>query len=308
MSARKSGLGRGLDELFMDNNLEITAELLTISTEEIEPNKAQPRKRFDDEALAALADSIREHGVLQPIVVRPLPRGNYQIVAGERRWRACRMLGISHIPVVIKEIDDLVSAELALVENLQREDLSPIEEAQGFRELIETHGLTQEEVANKVGKSRPAIANSLRLLSLPEKVSAMVDKGSLSAGHARALLPIESAETIQKLAYEIIARGLTVRDAEKIAKQSVTEKPRKIAAKPPRINLYSEVEIALRESLGRRVSISGAAGGHGYISVEFHNQEELLQLSKKLSSEDQHDVPHYYKQAISTFPHRKDRR
>lgn len=179
--ARKSGLGKGLDALFQDNGTE-SGNNTTLRLSEVEPNKNQPRKHFDDEALASLADSIREHGVLQPLLVRPMPNGKYQIIAGERRWRACRMLGLSEVPVIIKEMEDVTAAEIALIENLQREDLSPLEESEGYQELIDIYGLTQEQVSQRVGKSRSAVANSLRLLQLPKVALNLVAEGLLSAG------------------------------------------------------------------------------------------------------------------------------
>ena len=191
----KKGLGSGLDTLFMDNTNDIQVKK-TLRTSEIEPNRDQPRKVFSDEAIAALADSIREYGVLQPILVRPLGTGMYQIVAGERRWRAARMLGLDEVPVNIKELSDLEAMQIAIVENLQRENLNPLEEASGYSELIEKFGMTQEKVAKLVGRSRSAVANAVRLLTLPESVQKMVESGDLSAGHARALLAFDDEELL----------------------------------------------------------------------------------------------------------------
>ena len=188
MAARKGGLGKGLEALFAENAMEDEGRTVTLPIGEIVPNRAQPRKQFDDEALAELAESIASHGVLQPLLVRPLTDGSYQLVAGERRWRASRMAGLAEVPVVVREMSDREAAELALIENLQREDLNPMEEAQGYQTLMEAYGLTQEEAARVVNKSRPAVANSLRLLHLPEPVKELVGKGRLAAGHARALL------------------------------------------------------------------------------------------------------------------------
>ena len=205
----KGGLGRGLDALFDDNSLEDASKsAVKLKITEIEPNREQPRKSFDEEALEELANSISTHGVIQPLLVRPLPDGGYRLVAGERRWRASRMAGLTEVPVIIREMSDSEEMELALVENLQREDLNPIEEAQGLSLLMETYGLTQEQAAKRVGKSRPAVANTMRLLSLPQDVLALVERGELSAGHARTLLALENEEQIVSLAGEIIKKKL----------------------------------------------------------------------------------------------------
>ena len=192
MATRKGGLGKGLEALFVENETdEITPSTLKIG--EIEPNRGQPRHDFDETALAELADSIREHGVLQPLLVRPMPNGKYQIVAGERRWRASRMAGLTELPVIIRDLDEAAAMEVALIENLQRSDLNPMEEAMGYQELMQQHGYTQEQVAKRVGKSRPAVANALRLLALPEETARLVRDGKLSSGHARALLGLPEA-------------------------------------------------------------------------------------------------------------------
>ena len=207
MAKAKGGLGKGLEALFADNSTDSGA-VSSLAVSEIEPNRGQPRRHFDEAALAELADSIRQYGVLQPLVVRPMESGGYQLVAGERRWRAARMAGLSQVPVVIRELSDSETMELALIENLQREDLNPIEEAAGYRELMETFGLTQEQVSERVGKSRPVITNAMRLLGLPDAVRALVSQGELSAGHARALLGLENEAVICALAEEIIKKGL----------------------------------------------------------------------------------------------------
>ncbi len=217
--AKKGGLGKGLDALFLDNDAQVGGGLMNLRLSAIEPNKDQPRDKFDQEALAELADSIREHGVLQPIVVRPMPGGTYQIVAGERRWRASRMAGLSEIPAVVVEAQDDKVMELALIENLQREDLTIIEEALGYRTLMETYGLTQDQVAKRMGKSRPVIANALRILNLPEKALARLEKGELTPGHARVLAGLGSPEEMEELAEETVRSGLTVRQLEKLAAQ-----------------------------------------------------------------------------------------
>ena len=223
MAKAKGGLGKGLEALFADNSTD-EAAVSTLAVSEIEPNRGQPRKQFDPAALADLADSIRQHGVLQPLVVRPMPDGSYQLVAGERRWRAARMAGLSQVPVVIKELSDSETMALALIENLQREDLNAIEEAMGYRDLMENFGLTQEQVSAKVGKSRPVVTNALRLLGLPEEVRGLLSEGKLSAGHARALLSLGEEELIRQAAADTVKKGLSVRQVEALAKRQKQQK------------------------------------------------------------------------------------
>ena len=222
MAKKLGGLGKGLNAIFIENDSEDNNGSVTLKISEIEPNRSQPRKEFDEKALSELAESISKHGLLQPLLVRPLPLGGYQIVAGERRYRACRMAGITEVPVIIRELGDTETMEIALIENLQREDLTPIEEALGYQVLIDEHGFSQEEVAQSVGKSRPAIANSLRLLKLPQSILDLVSDGKISAGHARALLTLEDEKLMQELAEEIIKKDLSVRQVEKIC----TQKPK----------------------------------------------------------------------------------
>lgn len=224
MAAKQRGLGKGLEALFADNSTEDTSKSVMLSISEIEPNREQPRKNFDEKALADLADSIRQHGVITPILVRPMANGAYQLVAGERRWRASRMAGLSEVPVYIKELTDGEAMEIALIENLQREDLNPIEEAEGYKSLMENGGLTQDEVAARVNKSRPVVANAVRLLNLPEKVRTLVKDGKLSQGHARAILSAESEDKMLELAEAVIKSDLTVRDVEKLAKADKQKK------------------------------------------------------------------------------------
>lgn len=277
--AKKGGLGKRLDAIYLENESETGSGAVTLKIEDIEPNRGQPRTEFDEEALSQLSESIREHGVLQPILVRPIFGGGYQIVAGERRYRASMLAGLSEIPVIIRELDDLKTMELALIENLQRENLSPMEEAKGYKTLMETHGLTQEEVANSVGKSRPAVANALRLLKLPEYVQALVAEGKLSAGHARALAAIEDPDRICELAEEIIEKGLSVRFAEQAAKPSKEKKP-KAPSKSSKPHYYTEVEMALTENLGRKVTVSKAKSGKGgVLTIEFYSEEELTNFA-----------------------------
>lgn len=279
--AGKKGLGKGLDALFFDNSAgnEVSAPE-TVSINEIEPNRNQPRKVFDEAALQELADSIREHGLLQPLLVRPLPEGGYQIVAGERRWRASRMAGLTSVPVIVREFDDQKTMELALIENLQRENLNAMEEAAGYQELMETYGMTQAEVAKSVGKSRSAVANTLRLLNLPEKVMGYVSDGSLSAGHARAILALEEEERMLETAERAVKQGMNVREIEKIAKKQ-NAKPRstKVAV---RDSFYDEMEIALREELHRKVKISGDDKG-GTLEITFYSREELADIASRLA-------------------------
>ncbi len=280
----KKGLGKGLDALFADNATELDLSTpVTLRLTEIEPNRGQPRKHFDEEALGALADSIKEHGVLQPLVVRPIPGGGtYQLVAGERRWRAARMAGLSVVPVVIRELDDREATEIALIENLQREDLNPIEEAEGYQTLMQGFGLTQDEVSQRVGKSRPAVANALRLLNLPVPVLGMVENGRLSAGHARSLLSAEDPDKIGTLANEIVSKGLSVREIEKLLKRG-SNKPKRAAAKEREVLAY-EIETSLAQRLGRRIKVvTGRNGGH--IEVEFYDEEDLKGLARTLCNE-----------------------
>ncbi len=283
--AKKSGLGKGLDALFVDNSSGQSSGTVTLRISEIEPNKNQPRKDFDDTALAQLADSIALHGVIQPLLVRPMTNGSYQLVAGERRWRASKMAGLSEVPVVIQEMTDSEMMELALIENLQREDLNPIEEALGYRELMEQHSLTQDQVAQKVGKSRPAVANALRLLNLPDKVVKLVRGGELSSGHARALLALEDEKEMESLAQQAAKGLLTVRDIEKQAKKD-TQKPGKKGNASPalRDSFYDEMELALKQELGKKIKIT-TKGSKGTLEIEFYSKEELTDLAQRLANE-----------------------
>lgn len=280
----KKGLGSGLDTLFMDNTNDIQVKK-TLRTSEIEPNRDQPRKVFSDEAIAALADSIREYGVLQPILVRPLGTGMYQIVAGERRWRAARMLGLDEVPVNIKELSDLEAMQIAIVENLQRENLNPLEEATGYSELIEKFGMTQEKVAKLVGRSRSAVANAVRLLTLPESVQKMVESGDLSAGHARALLAFDDEELLISTAQKAAGGGLTVRQVEKIAQKSTEETPEKPASDTKIDNYFKEMEISLNETLGRKVKVDYGKN-KGALILEFYDKDDLAELASKLAKEE----------------------
>ena len=224
MAKKLGGLGKGLNAIFIENDSEKNDGAVTLKISEIEPNRSQPRKEFDEQALSELAESISAHGLLQPLLVRPLPLGGYEIVAGERRYRACRMAGLTEVPVIIRELTESETMELALIENLQREDLTPLEEAEGYAVLLNEHHFTQEEIAQSMGKSRPAIANALRLLKLPESVRELLRDGSISAGHARALLTLDSEEAMLTVAEEIIKKDLSVRQTEALCKKPVKVK------------------------------------------------------------------------------------
>ena len=280
MAKKMSGLGKGLGALMLENS---TQEMLTeneLPINEIIPNRDQPRKTFDEAALEELAESIKQHGVLQPLLVRPIPSGVYQLVAGERRWRACRMAGLNKVPVVIKELTDTETMEIAIIENLQREDLNPIEEAEGLQALIDKCGYTQEEVAASVGKSRPAIANSLRLLRLPQEVRDMTKNGEISAGHARALLAFDNDAMMLEAAKNIVSKKMTVRDVERLAKIKETNEPRRRRTRR-RDSFYDEVELSLSETLGRKVKVYTGRGS-GTLEIEFYSQEDLKTLANKL--------------------------
>lgn len=278
----KGGLGRvGLEALLSDNTNDIQVKK-TLRTAEIEPNRDQPRKSFSEEAIAALADSIREHGILQPILVRPISTGGYQIVAGERRWRAARMLGLEEIPVSIRELSDSEAMQIAIIENLQRENLNPIEEAAGYSELIEKFGMTQDKVAKMVGRSRSAIANAVRLLTLPDRIVKMLENGELSAGHGRALLGFQNEELMIATAVKASEGSLTVRQVERAAQKS-QEPPEKKSVSDSKIdNYFVEMELSLKERLGRRVKVDFAKN-KGALILEFYDKDDLAALADKLA-------------------------
>ena len=273
--ASPKGLGKGLGALlgdFMDEIPENSAyQMLPIY--KVEPNRSQPRQDFDEEELQALADSIEEHGIIQPLTVRQLDSGYYQIIAGERRWRAARIANLAEIPVVVMEADDRKAMELALIENLQRQDLNAVEEALGYQSLIEDYGLTQDEAAKRVGKSRPAVANSLRLLGLCPQVLEKLRKGELTAGHARAILMLKSEKKQQEAAQKIIALGLSVRQAELICKNMCRE-PKEEVEEPLRIDYVAECEKQLSKHLGRGVKIVNGKR-KGRFELEFYGQDDL---------------------------------
>ena len=278
--AKMSGLGKGLGALMLENNTDSMVSTSTLSINEIVPNKEQPRKTFDETALAELADSIRQHGVLQPLLVRPLANGGYQLVAGERRWRASRMAELKEVPVIIKELSDTEAMEIAIIENLQREDLNPIEEAEGLQALIDKCGYTQEEVAVSVGKSRPAITNSLRLLKLPQEVRDMAKDGVISAGHARALLAFDNQPMIIECAKQIVPKRLTVRDVEKMAKRPARASEPKRTQR--RDSFYDEVELSLSEALGTKVKVYNGRS-KGTLEIEFYTLDDLKNIANAIA-------------------------
>lgn len=286
MAAKKGGLGKGLDAIFIENDTEDGNSTVVLKISEIEPNREQPRHEFNEESLRELADSIAVHGVLQPLLVRPIAGGGYQLVAGERRWRASRMAGISEVPVVIREMTDAEMMQLALIENLQREDLSPVEEALGYKALIDAHSFTQDEVAKSVGKSRPAVTNALRLLNLPDEIIEMLKNEEISAGHARALLAFSDKELMIKVAKSIQAQDLTVRDIERLAKKESKQKQELAEQIKPLPTYYKEVELSLNEHLSRKVKVIKGKGDKGTLEIEFYSEEDLGQLAQLLGGKE----------------------
>lgn len=281
MAKKQSGLGKGLGALMLENNVDDMVSTSTLPINEIIPNKEQPRKTFDEGALQELADSITVHGVLQPLLVRPLLRGGYQLIAGERRWRASRMAGLKEVPVIIRELSDSEAMEIAIIENLQREDLNPIEEAEGLQALIDKCDYTQEQVAVSVGKSRPAIANALRLLKLPEEVRQMTKEGEISAGHARALLAFDNQAIMYEVAKQIVSDKLTVRDVERLAKRPTKSADKKQNAKH-RDSFYDEVELSLTDVLGRRVKVYNGRS-KGTLEIEFYSLDDLKDIANAIA-------------------------
>ena len=283
MATKKpSGLGRGLGALLGDEaEKSDSSASLSVPISQVENCSSQPRKYFDEEALQDLADSIREHGIIQPLTVRKLSSGYYQIIAGERRWRAARIAGLREVPVIVVEADDRKAAELAMIENLQREDLNPMEEAAGYQTLIEQYHMTQEEAAKRVGKSRSAVTNALRLLSLCPPLRSMVEEGKLSAGHARALLPL--SPTLQvKAAAAVLSGGLSVRQTEALAKKLAAEKKPAKESDPNQVDYTAEAQKTLSSQLGRGVKIiSGRRKGR--IELEYYGMDDLNDLLDALA-------------------------
>lgn len=272
---KKRGLGKGLDAIFAENTDETTEGAVSVKISEIEPNRDQPRKEFDSEALSELADSISQHGVLQPLLLRPLLTGGYRIVAGERRWRAARMAGLTEVPAIIREMSDAEEMLFALIENLQRENLTPLEEARGYRTLIEAQDFTQEEVSKAVGKSRPAITNALRLLNLPEDIQGMLERGEITAGHARTLLSFKSQEDM-RLGAQKAKDGASVRELEALAKR-LNEKKESLPKTPRKNQYFEEAQLAVGEYLNRRVKVAGSKK-KGTLQIEFYGEEDLQNL------------------------------
>lgn len=279
MAVKKGGLGKGLEALFNENATD-EGGIITVNLNDIEPNRQQPRKDFDEQALSELAESIAQHGLIQPIVVKPTTNGRYSIIAGERRWRACRIAGLYEVPVVIKDVEAQELMELALIENLQREDLNAVEEALGYRSLIDAFGLTQEEVASRMGKSRTAVTNALRLLNLTDEELQALRMGVISAGHARALLSVDDEE-LRKQMLELATNGASVRELEKLASKSKKEKPS--SKTKVKNNFYNEVELSLKNELHRKVSIKSDGKGKGTITIEFFSDEELSDFARRLA-------------------------
>ena len=278
MAAKKSGLGRGLSEIFMQNESEDQNSTVTLKISEIEPNRNQPRQEFE------LSDSIAQHGILQPLVVRPMFGGGYEIVAGERRFRAARMAGLTEVPVVIRELTDEQTMELALIENLQREDLSELELAMGYESLMKQYDMTQEQIASTVNKSRSSVANTLRLMKLPDVIKTMLTNGDISSGHARAILGLENEEMMETVAKEVIENNLSVRETEKrvqlINKEHETPEiivKEKIDRRP---QYYREVELSLSESFGRKVLVNQKNKSSGTLVLEFYGEDDLRELLK----------------------------
>ncbi|MCL2084639.1 MAG: ParB/RepB/Spo0J family partition protein [Oscillospiraceae bacterium] len=282
MPQKNTGLGRGLGALFGQEAVrEAETGSLRLRLSEIEPRSDQPRRVFDDGALEELAESIRQHGVLQPIAVRRLPTGYYQIIAGERRWRAARMAGLEHVPASVFDADDRKAVEMALIENLQREDLNPVEEAEGFRMLIEDYGLTQEDAATRVGRSRPAVANSLRLLTLSDKIKGRLESGDLTAGHARLLLQLGGDAERERAAARVVDGRLSVRQTEELVKKMENSEDMPPAAAEREPNYVAGHEQRLSELFGRKARIVAGAR-RGRVELEFYSPEDLEQLMGQL--------------------------
>ncbi len=288
MARPKGGLGKGLDALFADSDALFADEAptQTLKLTEIEPNPDQPRKMFDEDKLMELAASISEHGLIQPILVSPLSNGRYQLVAGERRWRASRIAGLVEVPVIVKQLSEKEKKEIALIENLQREDLNPIETAYGIQALIEEYGLTQDQAAERVGCSRPAIANSLRLINLPGEVKELTRKGKISAGHARALLSFKDEKKMIEAARFIAKNDVSVREVERMAKRSDKAAPEDMhrTRRKKRDSFYDEVELSLTEALGRKVKVYNGKD-KGTLEIEFYDKDDLKNIANAIKQD-----------------------
>ncbi|MBQ3265377.1 MAG: ParB/RepB/Spo0J family partition protein [Ruminococcus sp.] len=283
MAKKIGGLGKGLSAIFSENDTEDKNEVVSLKISQIEPNRNQPRRSFDEDALGELAQSIKEHGVLQPILVRPLIYGGYQIVAGERRYRAARLAGLTEIPSIVRELSDSETMQIALIENLQRRDLTALEEAKGYQTLMEEYGFSQEEVARTVGKSRSAVANTLRLLGLPDEAKELLEQGKISAGHARALLSADHDDTIREVAEKVVKEGLSVRETEKLVKKMSYAEPEKKKTVYKKIPVFTEVELALSEHMGTKVHITQNKDSMGgTLCIEFYDPAELFVFANKI--------------------------
>ena len=282
MSAKK-GLGTGLNALFGEAERESSEEVLSLPISRVEPREAQPRTNFDEAALQELAESISEYGVIQPITVRRLDSGYYQIIAGERRWRAARLAGLKEVPVRVVEADDKLATEMALVENLQREDLNPVEEALGYRTLLDVYGLTQDEAARRVGKSRPTVTNALRLLTLAPEVQQFIEQGLLSAGHARALVGIKPEEAQIEAARSVIANGLSVRRTEQLAAKLMRGPKPEPVDDGIHVDYAAEVTKRLEKALGRKVVLT-EKGKRGKITLEYYSADDRERLIEMLAA------------------------
>ncbi len=285
--AKPSGLGKGLDLIFMQNNPESENAPLSLKITELEANLSQPRFKFNQDALRELANSVSEHGLIQPIVVKPLASGKYKIIAGERRFRASKMAGLSEVPVIIKDIDESKIMELALVENLQREDLSALEEAKGYKALMDAHNFTQEDVSKTIGKSRSYIANALRLLNLPDSVMEKLESEEISAGHARTLLSLSSPEDMEQALKITLSQGLSVRQLEQLVRKmnfKEFEKPKSIKV-IKKDAFFNKIENGLNKKFGRKVKIVSGRRKKGTIQIEFNGEEDLSDIYRLLTSE-----------------------
>lgn len=284
MAAKMSGLGKGLDLIFMENNMENENVPVTLNINELEANKAQPRTEFDDEALKELADSIAKHGIIQPVVVKPLSSGKYKIIAGERRYRASKMAGLQDIPVIVKDISDAEIMELALVENLQRENLSALEEAKGYKSLVDNYNFTQADVAKAVGKSRSYVANTMRLLNLPQFVVEKLESGEITAGHARSMLALSNESDIERALKTTISQGLNVRQLEQLIKKITfkeLEKPKSLKKIKSDV-FYSKIESDLQKKLKHKVKIVSGKRKKGMVQIEFLGEEDLSNIYQLL--------------------------
>lgn len=287
--AKTSGLGKGLGALFTENEIatETKNEITVLRISLIEPDREQHRKTFDEQALSELSDSIQTHGLIQPIIVRPLENGNYRIIAGERRWRASKMAGLEEVPVIIRDAEDMEAAEIALIENLQREDLNPVDEANGYDRLICDYNITQEEVAKKVGKSRSVVTNALRLLNLPPDVLMLLKERKVSAGHARTLLGLKDTELISEACKTVVGKSLSVRATEKLVKQLNSPKPQKTQQELSKDAYIKDAERKLTSELGRRVNIKYTSGKEsGSLVLEYFDNDDLEEILSLLCRND----------------------